>query len=695
MTTAPFVELRFSPTELRPRDLPSAGAFLGTPGDALEAALAVARVSMVRQVRTEMRGISEPTRAQLVRMTDLAWQGVFWQFRKVSAPIIADAYLRAYKKADAGEVPMSVIFSLADKHAEKIGDYFHETSRDALAEGFTTLVNRRLPAKAATDQVLDAYGLTPRQMRGYTSAKQFQTPVDSPVPRSIKAKARAYIDRAFTTRTKKLSTQEEHNIDEQAKQFAWMWLQDKKRLSDKAQKMWVTAKDERVCPVCGPLHGKKVGINERFMTKEGAFYTPGLHPNCRCVIRLIENRFAKNLAGTALADFNEEHPRGYAGRFSTKARTKTIDVEEEFSRIVAGQTITDTDTKVDDEFDALIAAQPITRAGFDSPFRSAPVQAPAQAPAPVFTSAPAPVFTSAVDSQVFTSAVDELVFKIAPPAAAFEFAVDLAMDMHTAVRADVEREAKAEPRTKPPVTKLDHPAYALVERYQLHEGEIDRIELTGVQFNTDLYGQAAEASKKITANVDDAVKDALTKRGFIEHQDEKTGKEYHAYLSKQDVEDTVEWLARTATRRVHPDYDPDSIGDGTLQVEWSDEEGRQGFRDSVRYSTIANKLGLDQTDFELYLVRLDETHAEAVEDVSGSANSRERGFETTGWYELVPGSVERTDDVDGHTYSVTTYKIVPSGIHEEPEVEEEPDIDTTPPTRLKTRRVAGGWTIEP
>jgi len=317
MTTAPYVELRFNPTDLRPQDIPRAGAYLGSPARAIEAALAVARASMVDQMKKEVRGLSQPTHNQLLRIADLAWQATFWRFRKVSAPVIADAYLHAYRDADAGDVPASLIYDLADKHAEKIGDYFHATSREALAEGFNGLVNRRVPARAAADRVLDAYGLTPRQMRTYTAAKQFDTPVSDVMPRSIKAKARAYIDKAFTTRNRKLSDQEEHNIDEQAKQLAWMWLQDKGRLNDRAQKMWLTAKDERVCPVCGPLHGKKVGINEKFVTHQGEFWSPGLHPNCRCELRLIENKFSK-------ADWDpQEHPRGgdpeNRGRFSRVA----------------------------------------------------------------------------------------------------------------------------------------------------------------------------------------------------------------------------------------------------------------------------------------------------------------------------------------------------------------------------------------
>ena len=258
--------------------------------------------------------------------------------------------------------------------------------------GSTPLVNRRIPAKAAADRVLDAYGLTPRQMRTYVGASQFQTPVSDVLPRSLKAKARAYIDKAFTSRTRKLAKQEEHNIDEQAKQFAWMWLQEKGRLNDKAEKLWITAKDERVCPVCGPLHNKRVKVNERFVTAEGEFWTPGLHPNCRCVVRLLEHTFSKDLAGSQLQAFNRMHHRDEHGKFSAldRTRTRTIDVDTEFKRITERSLasdealeslrtkLTETKPKVDvatrTQFESLLLAQPTGFGGFGSPYSyTAPV----------------------------------------------------------------------------------------------------------------------------------------------------------------------------------------------------------------------------------------------------------------------------------------------------------------------------------
>jgi hypothetical protein len=486
MTTAPYVELRVNPTDLRPGDLPKAGEFLGTPADAIQAALAMTRAAMVDQMKGEISGIGQPSHYQLMRIADLAWQASFWRFRKVSAPIIADAYLQAYRAADAGDVPMSVIYDLADKHAEKIGLYFHETSRQALSEGFNSMVNRQIPARVAADRVMDAYGLTPRQMRGYVANKQFNTPIMDIVPRALKERARTYIDRAFIQRTKKLSEQEEHNIDEQAKQFAWMWMQDKGLLNEKAQKLWITARDERVCPVCGPLHGRKVLVGEQFKTHVGDFWSPGLHPNCRCVVRLLENRFSKALGGLELKEFNEEHPRGYGGRFGTKTRTKlaVLDTDEEFERITQGMTTAEP-TTVDPQQDLKFAeiAQyswlPLARANVTP----ALPQTYAVVEAPVETKVWTPVVTPMEDTKV-----------------------------ETKVQAPARAKAKLKPVIAPVKTKFGDVGWVVADTYNL--GDFLNLEFTGSErvYNSRRQAERA-ASDAIRGHVDRAVSDIMRDTG--------------------------------------------------------------------------------------------------------------------------------------------------------------------------------------
>lgn len=50
-------------------------------------------------------------------------------------------------------------------------------------------------------------------------------------------------------------------------------------------KTWATAKDERVCPVCGPMDGESIGRNETFVLPDATeIEQPPAHPNCRCVV---------------------------------------------------------------------------------------------------------------------------------------------------------------------------------------------------------------------------------------------------------------------------------------------------------------------------------------------------------------------------------------------------------------------------
>ena len=54
-------------------------------------------------------------------------------------------------------------------------------------------------------------------------------------------------------------------------------------------KVWCTADDERVCPVCGALDGMKIGIDDDFpfrtkLQAPGIRRTPPAHPSCRCAV---------------------------------------------------------------------------------------------------------------------------------------------------------------------------------------------------------------------------------------------------------------------------------------------------------------------------------------------------------------------------------------------------------------------------
>ena len=58
--------------------------------------------------------------------------------------------------------------------------------------------------------------------------------------------------------------------------------------------VWHTVNDERVCPICGELHGKVVGLDGNFwdalpdnlkLRYKRTFQGPPAHPRCRCRLK--------------------------------------------------------------------------------------------------------------------------------------------------------------------------------------------------------------------------------------------------------------------------------------------------------------------------------------------------------------------------------------------------------------------------
>lgn len=329
MTTAaaehssPVVELRLGslllPAEVAALTAANASA---NPEESIQTALRAYASYAARKAQEELLDVAllEPTAIRY--SLDTAWQLFIPQFQRATGPMIAEAYIRAFRAAEAGDIPIQLIYSLADEHAVRLGAYFNQTSNDALIQGFNTYVNRQVPPKVALQRALQAYGLNPRQMNGFTSAQQLQPQkVESAQARNLTSKIKAYVGKSLSDRLKLFGSQERHNLDMQAQQVAWSWMVEKKKIPANAKKMWLTAKDEKVCKICGPMHGKKVLVTEKFkMPNEGQLFVPGAHVNCRCIVRLQINPFrvVKRFEPIKKADddFNpREHPRDKGGRF--------------------------------------------------------------------------------------------------------------------------------------------------------------------------------------------------------------------------------------------------------------------------------------------------------------------------------------------------------------------------------------------
>lgn len=264
--------------------------------------------------------------------------------------VLISAALRGLEGAQAEfvtapAVPSSVITDWASVYAHEVALQIGAQSTLAVQDLVNSGVNTRLPGAALADRAQQIYGLDPRSANAFLAYGSQKV-----LPRNknlLEMAAEMLVQRGGIIG-------EVHSIAgiNFGHQITYMAAMDQGLLEPDARKVWLTALDERVCPVCAPMDGISVPINEPFEVqlplpktgrgknrKSTKMIVPPVHPNCRCTI-VSEDRYlggiitrsAKEAAvTTALERLAEDadqsvfqkafwdenkHPRDRGGRFS-------------------------------------------------------------------------------------------------------------------------------------------------------------------------------------------------------------------------------------------------------------------------------------------------------------------------------------------------------------------------------------------
>lgn len=211
---------------------------------------------------------------------------------------------------------------MAKTYAEDLGEYLNESSADALEQGFHMQLQMKWSDSLAWYRATAAFGLDATQMKAYVKA--IGVSANDATFQLLPDAAKSFLDKALAVRAERIGSHESWQSMEVGKALAWLWQQRRGQLPADAEKQWLTAVDEKVCPQCGPLNKKRVPLDEQFETPDGnKFWAPGVHPNCRCDIRLMYPEITNDpwmmVEPPALvqkADWDaQEHPRDDHGRW--------------------------------------------------------------------------------------------------------------------------------------------------------------------------------------------------------------------------------------------------------------------------------------------------------------------------------------------------------------------------------------------
>lgn len=281
---------------------------------ALAAAFLLYRRIMHRGLR---QANIEPEYTALQVATGALWVSIAPGWVRTIVPAVMSGYRQGMREAGQGQIPTDQLYKMANDYAEKLGNHIHSVSAEALLDGFQAQVNRKVVGRLALKNVIEAYGVPPRVMNALINVWSSEQPkllTSSRPTVTPETRGRELVASELLKRSKLISENEQWATKSHAKLMAWLYAQREGLVSDNAVRVWMTERDERVCPICGPLHKAEAKLTEQFSTKNGEVWAPPLHPRCRCEMALYDPDKVEK------ARPSDPYDRDSRGRFSAVER---------------------------------------------------------------------------------------------------------------------------------------------------------------------------------------------------------------------------------------------------------------------------------------------------------------------------------------------------------------------------------------
>lgn len=140
-----------------------------------------------------------------------------------------------------------------------------------------------MPPEEAARHIRSLVGLTERQATAVDNLRR-RLIEEGRSPKRVQAMTETYTRRLIRERARNIARTEMIRASSAGQQEVWRQAADQGLIDPTtARREWIVTPDDRLCPVCAPLDGKTVGLDEEFAP--GVLHPP-LHPSCRCATAL-------------------------------------------------------------------------------------------------------------------------------------------------------------------------------------------------------------------------------------------------------------------------------------------------------------------------------------------------------------------------------------------------------------------------
>lgn len=198
-----------------------------------------------------------------------------------------------------------------------------QNTQAGIREVLTLGLRDRLAPVEVAQRIGNLAGLTPRQVIAVENFRAHAIRRLAPIPealtpqvqRVIDQQVNRYRDRQLLLRGRSIAETETQNAIAQGERAFWdRGIADGAVDAETVFKTWRTVFDDRVCPICFPLHGQTIPFNELFLTSEGGVTGPTVHPRCRCYLEFSEGREPSGQRDRGEAAVTDQENRRYLDR---------------------------------------------------------------------------------------------------------------------------------------------------------------------------------------------------------------------------------------------------------------------------------------------------------------------------------------------------------------------------------------------
>jgi len=172
-----------------------------------------------------------------------------------------------------------------------------EQSRMAVNNIISDAITTGRHPRNAAKQIKEIVGLNGRQQKAVDTFRR-NLEVDGLTGAKLDKRVARYAKKQHKLRSEMIARTESSEALNGGRQELWTQLQDAGALPKDQKVRWITANDERVCPICGPLDQNVVELHKNFSvaldqprkktTITYAAPRPPIHPACRCSLILVE-----------------------------------------------------------------------------------------------------------------------------------------------------------------------------------------------------------------------------------------------------------------------------------------------------------------------------------------------------------------------------------------------------------------------